>query len=50
MLIFLKQILFQTIFIILFSAFAFAEFVIGLYGVKTSTDVIKAKEAGFNCV
>ena len=50
MLIFLKHILFQIIFIILFSAFAFAEFVIGLYGVKTSTDVIKAKEAGFNCV
>ena len=30
--------------------FCFAEFTIGLYGIKKAEDIISAKEAGFNCV
>ena len=44
------RILVQLLIMFLFSTFAFAEFVVGLYNVKTSTDIVKAKEAGFNCV
>lgn len=33
-----------------FCTFSFAEFTIGLYGVKSPDDINKAKEAGFNCV
>ncbi len=40
----------QLLIILSFPMFSFAEFTIGLYGVRTSTDIINAKEAGFNCV
>ncbi len=30
--------------------FSFAKFTIGLYGVKKAEDIIRAKDAGFNCV
>ena len=45
-----KKVILQAGILLLFSNFLFAEFTIGLYGVKTSSDVISAKEAGFNCV
>lgn len=42
--------LIQILIICFCSTILFAEFTLGLYGVKTSTDVINAKEAGFNCI
>ncbi|MBO7612133.1 MAG: hypothetical protein J6T23_08005 [Elusimicrobia bacterium] len=45
-----KTIILQVGVLFFFSNFLFAEFTIGLYGVKTSSDVVLAKEAGFNCV
>jgi hypothetical protein len=38
------------LFVCFFHSFSFAEFTIGLYGVKNTKDIINAKEAGFNCV
>ena len=46
----LKGFILQIVILLLSSAFLFAEFTIGLYDVKTSTDIVNAKEAGFNCV
>ncbi len=46
----LNKLFLQLLIIVSFPVFSFAEFTIGLYGVKTSTDIINAKEAGFNCV
>lgn len=46
----IKEIALQTGIFLFSASFLFAEFTIGLYDVKTSTDVINAKEAGFNCV
>lgn len=46
----LNRLFLQLLIIISFPVFSFAEFTIGLYGIKTSTDIINAKEAGFNCV
>lgn len=46
----LNKIIFQFFLILVCQTFLFADFVVGLYGVKTEQDVIKAKEAGFNCV
>ena len=45
-----NNIFIQLLFICLFYSFSFAEFTIGLYGVKSAKDIISAKEAGFNCV
>ena len=47
---FIKGIALQTGILLFSASFLFAEFTIGLYDVKTSTDIISAKEAGFNCV
>lgn len=46
----LRVSLFQILIMLFCSSIVFAETVIGLYGIKTSTDIINAKEAGFNCV
>ena len=46
----MKEFVLQIGILFFFSNFAFADFTIGLYGVKTSSDIISAKEAGFNCV
>ena len=40
----------RLLLVCLFYSFSFAEFTIGLYGVKRPKDIINAKEAGFNCV
>ncbi|MBR3628297.1 MAG: hypothetical protein IKN42_05580 [Elusimicrobia bacterium] len=40
----------QLLIIFLFNTFLFAEFTIGLYGIHKKEDIIKAKEAGFNCI
>lgn len=45
-----KNFLFLLFLISVFQTILFADFVVGLYGVKTEQDVLKAKEAGFNCV
>lgn len=47
---FVRNFVLQTGILLFFSSFLFAEFTIGLYDVKTSEDVINAKEAGFNCI
>ncbi len=47
---FVKEFFLQTGILFFFSTFLFADFTIGLYDVKTSTDIVNAKEAGFNCV
>ncbi len=46
----MSGIILQVTIFLLFSTALFADFTIGLYGVKTSSDVVLAKEAGFNCV
>ncbi len=46
----INKLFLQVIISFIFSTFLFAEFTIGLYDVKTSADIVNAKEAGFNCV
>ena len=45
-----REIILQITIFLFCSSCLFADFTLGLYGVKTSTDIIYAKEAGFNCV
>lgn len=46
----MKGLILQVGILLFASSFLLAEFTIGLYGVKTSSDIVSAKEAGFNCV
>lgn len=45
-----NKVFIQMLIICLFSTLAFAEFTLGLYGVKKAEDIVNAQKAGFNCV
>ncbi|MCR4662401.1 MAG: hypothetical protein K5622_00755 [Endomicrobiaceae bacterium] len=50
MLNFVNNIFIQLLIISLSCSSVFAEFTLGLYGVKNPEDITKVKEAGFNCI